>query len=310
MRPSKHLIVICLCFLIAWPIHQSHSYAAKLKIVTTIFPLYEMAKEVAGEKAKVYMLLPPGADPHSFEPRPSDFNKVKEAQLVLMVGAGLDNWVEDIFKALNDSSFHKKILVLSNGAPLIQTAHQHHTEIDPHIWLDFQWDIKFVQKIAQKLSEIDPANTTYFKRNSKAYIQKLKKLDASFRQILAQCSTKTFIVGGHGAFSYLARAYGLKQLSLYGLSPDERPTPKKMVELIKIMRKLGINSIFFEGGVSNKLAKVLSRETGAKIFILHAGASLTKDQLENSVTFIGLMYENLKNLSQGLGCSSSLNSHN
>jgi len=302
VRPimSGGLIPLLLFFFLFWLAPCSY---AKVKIVATIFPLYEMAKEVGGERATVHLLLPPGAEPHSFEPRPSDLRKIAAAQLILMVGAGLDNWLEDLLEAVKNRPLKTKLLRLSDGAPLIKQEHGHdHDAVDPHVWLDFKWDMKFVARLVKELSSLDIENAQYYKQNGDKYIKKLEELDLAFQKGLENCKTRTFVVGGHGAFGYLARAYGLKQLSLYGLSPDARPTPKKMVELAKTMKKLGINTIFFEGTVSSKLAEVLSKETGANISVLYTGASLTRQQIENSVTFISLMYQNLEKLKQGLGC--------
>ncbi len=276
---------------------------ARVRIVATIFPLYEMAMEVGGTKAKVHLLLPPGAEPHSFEPKPSDLREVETAQLILMVGAGLDNWLEDLLEAVKERSAKKVVLRLSDGAPLIKAEHDHHhSAVDPHVWLDFKWDIEFVGKLIEALASLDPDNVTYYKQNGYRYIEKLHALDSAFKKGLEKCKTRTFVVGGHGAFAYLARAYRLRQLSLYGLSPDARPTPKKMVNMAKTMRRLDIGTIFFEGTVSSKLAEVLSKETGAKISTLYTGASLTRQQIENSVSFISLMYTNLESLRLGLGC--------
>ncbi len=300
-RPFS-LFCLFLFFLLA-PFPASSPAMAKVKIVATIFPLYEMAREVGGEKVKVHLLVPPGAEPHSFEPRPSDLRKVASAKLVLMVGAGLDNWVEDILRAVKTPSSGKSILKLGNGAHLINVHHDHHNGgTDPHVWLDFKWNMKFATRLIETLSGMDPDNAAYYAEHGRLYIKRLQALDAAFETGLKECRTRTFVVGGHGAFGYLARAYGLEQLSLYGISSDSRPTPKKMVQLAKKMQKLGITTIFFEGTVSSKLAQVLSRETGAKVSTLYTGASLTKRQIENSTTFISLMYENLKNLRQGLGC--------
>jgi len=132
--------------------------------------------------------------------------------------------------------------------------------------------------------------------------QKLAECDRLFREELAPCKKRTFILGGHAAFGYLARRYGLHQISLYGISPNSRPTPKELVRVVELARKHKIDVIYFEVYVSDDLAKVIAEELGAKTLVLNPAVNLTLKQAESRVTFLEIMYQNLANLKKGLSC--------
>jgi zinc transport system substrate-binding protein len=160
-----------------------------------------------------------------------------------------------------------------------------------------------VEKIEAVLAEVEPASASLFKKNASLYKQKLQVLDEKYKSGLTDCAHRTFIVGGHAAFGYLARRYNLQQVALYGISPDARPTPRKLVEVIEMVRKLGINVIFFEVFISGELARTIAEQVGARTLVLNPGANLTREQLKSGTTFFDIMEKNLENLKSGLGCN-------
>ncbi len=286
------------------------SRATGPKVIATIFPLYDMAKGVAGNQADITLLIPPGANPHSWEPRPSDMVKIQKADLILMVGAGLEPWADKLWHN-NRRSGGPLILQAAAGMHLIVAASDHHDyehngthyRPDPHIWMDFSWDKIVVSRICKALVRINPHEAEVYKKGAREYMARLDQLITAYKNGLSRCRCRDLVVGGHGAFHYLARSFGLKQISLYGISPDARPTPRKMAEVVDLIKNNGIKTIFFEETVSDRLAKVLARETGTKILTLTPGASLTRKQIRKGVSFLDLMYENLDHLQKGLGCA-------
>ncbi len=305
-RMSQILLFFFISLISLFGIFLGPCAAAGPRVIATVFPLYDMAKGVAGDRAEVTLLLPPGANPHSWEPRPSDMINLQKADLIIMVGAGLEPWAHEIIEKKDKD--HPRILKVSDGAPLvILHGHDHEEEnhghgVDPHIWLDFSWDMTIVNRICQTLIELDPEGREVYQRGAQAYKESLDQLIDAYKKGLANCKTRSLVVGGHGAFNYLARAFGLKQVSLYGISPDAQPTPRRMAEVIEIVRREGVKAIFFEETVSDKLARVLARETGARVLTLTPGASLTREQIQAGASFLDLMYENLRHLIEGLGC--------
>jgi zinc transport system substrate-binding protein len=269
---------------------------------------------VAGERGEVSLLVPPGAEIHTWRPRPSDIVRLSSADLFLFIGFNMEPWLQDILEGVQNPNL--KTLEAGQGISLIEKdsargeqeggteqEHEHdHEAEDPHIWLDFQNDQFIIDKIAVALSEIDPDGASIYWRNASVYKQRLQDLDNKYKQGLQTCTHRVFILGGHAAFGYMAKRYGLQQISLYGVSPDAKPTPKKLIEIVELAKKYGIKVIFFDSSLSEELARVLAREIGARILILNPGANLTKEQLKLGKTFFDIMEENLENLKDGLIC--------
>jgi len=277
----------------------------KIKIMTTVFPLLEFARAVAGERGEVSLLLPPGAEVHTWQPRVSDMEKFAALDLLVFIGADLEPWLADILRSVSRPGLRtlevtRGLALLSGNDKSLPRPETH--EMDPHIWLDFGLDQVIVDRIQQRLSEIDPENAADFERAAASYKEKLQWLDAKYRDRLSRCRQKTFIFGGHSAFAYLARRYQLEQIPVYGLSPDAAPTPRQLVDVIGLARKHNIKTIFFETSVSDKLARLIAREVGADTSLLYPGHNLTKEQWRSGMTFLDLMERNLENLRHGLGC--------
>jgi zinc transport system substrate-binding protein len=312
-RIKSFLIVAFVAILIVLQASLLDS-ARKIRIVTSVFPLMEFAQAVCGERGEVHLLVPPGAEIHTWQPRPSDIVRLSSADLFLFIGSTMEPWLQDILDAVQNPNL--RTLEASQGISLItrdstgtghedehEEEHAHETEgVDPHIWLDFQNDQIIIDKIAAALSGLDPEGTSIFRKNAFAYKQRLRALDEKFRESLQECTHKVFILGGHAAFGYMARRYGLRQISLYGMSPDSSPTPKKLIEIVELAKKYKIKVVFFESSVGDELARVLAREVGARTLILNPGANLTKEELELGKTFFDIMEENLENLKDGLIC--------
>jgi zinc transport system substrate-binding protein len=174
--------------------------------------------------------------------------------------------------------------------------------MDPHIWLDPANARLMVENIALALAAKDPANAPLYRTNAARYKQELAALDERFRQGLASCRQRTFLHGGHYAFAYLARRYGLDYLSAYGVSAEAEPTPQKMVALVREMRSHGLRYVFTEELLSPAMAQTVARETGAEVLRLHGLHNVTRDDLERGVSYLSLMEENLKSLRTGLEC--------
>jgi len=283
--------------------------AAKIRIITTVFPLREFAATVAGERAEVRQLLPPGAGVHTWQPRPGDIARLSECDLLLFIGSGLEPWLPDLLKAFPPGRI--RTLEAATGLA-VEGAHEDegpegeeehgHGPLDPHVWLDFELDVRMVGRIADELARIDPAGEPEFAANARLLTARLKKLDVEFRDGLAGCRGRDIVLAGHGAFGYLARRYGLVQTALYGLSPDAQPKPKDLMKAVDFCRRKGIHTIFFENSVPPDLSKTLVREIGGRALVLHAGHNLTRDQQAGGIGFFDLMEENLAALKDGLGC--------
>ena len=283
----------------------------KLKVIASLFPLQEFARKVGGDKVQVVLLLPPGAEAHTWEPKPSDVVRISQADVFIYIGPSLEPWIDKVLRAVQNKKL--RVLEASRGLPLIKaeeaeegTGHSYGSrtpeKMDPHIWLDFALDQKIVEAIAAAFSEIDPPHAAFYKSNAGIYEGQLNELDQKYRQALAKCRHRQILLSGHSALAYLARRYGLQQTALSGISPDAEPTPKKMAGVIETAQKTGIKFIYVEELVNPKLAQALSKEAGVGVLILNEGHNLTPQQVKQKVTFLELMEKNLENLVKGLEC--------
>jgi len=295
-----------LAFLLALAALGAGELEAKVRIMSTVFPLQVFAAAVAGGRGQADLLLPPGSGVHTWQPRPGDIRRLAECDLLLFMGANLEPWLPEVLKAVPGGRI--RTLEATAGLTLLEASDNDeqgaggHGLLDPHAWLDFQIDTRIVRKIADELSLIDPAGRPEFMENADKLAARLGELDGKFRNGLAGCRSRDIVLAGHGAFGYLARRYGLVQTALYGLSPDAQPRPADLMRAVDFCRQRGIRTIFFENSVSPDLSRTLAREIGGRILVLHAGHNLTREQQDRGVDFFELMEENLKNLRDGLGC--------
>jgi zinc transport system substrate-binding protein len=311
------IILLFLILLVLGFYSEDGKAQAKIRVTTSVFPLMEFARAVCGERGDVSLLLPPGAEIHTWRPRPSDMIKISKSDVFIHIGADLEPWLEDVLKSINNPSLRimraiDSVLpeerVENHRASEEEEIHEEHAHehaqgpMDPHIWLDFAIDLRIIENIVELFSQMEPNNRELFKRNAAAYKNKLENYDRKFREDLGLCKKRVFILGGHAAFGYLARRYNLKQISLYGVSPDSKPTPKQLVRVIELAKEFQIDVIYFEAYVSDELAKVIAEEVGAKTLVLYPGANLTLAQTKAKKTFLDIMSQNLANLKKGLSC--------
>lgn len=177
--------------------------------------------------------------------------------------------------------------------------HGHHHEFDPHLWLSPKMAIKEVETIATELMIIDPENKEVYETNKNNYIQKLQELDKEYEEALANVNNKE-IITQHAAFGYLADSYGLNQVPIAGLSPDNEPSAKQLKELKEFAEEHNISTIFFEDNASSKVAETLANELNAKTAVLNTLEGLSEEDEKNGATYISIMEENLKVLKDAL----------
>lgn len=278
----------------------------KLKVVTTLFPLYDFARTVGGDAVEISLLLPPGVEPHSFEPRPEEMMKIAKADIFIYTSSDMEPWAERLVSGVAKGGRPLKVEA-GTGARYIKTSgsggHDHREGArDPHIWLDMDNAALMMDNIAGALAERLPQKAASFKANAASGKEKLKALDARFKAELSNCDTKEFIHGGHFAFAYLADRYNLHYISAYGISADSEPSPKKMVALIETIRQHRLKSVFYEELLSPAVAQTVASETGATLLKLHGIHNLTKEDIDAGVNFTALMEKNLIALKKGLVC--------
>lgn len=297
-------LIALLIFVLVKQNERPSGGAEKITVVTTLFPLYDFAKQIGGDKADVTLLLPPGVEAHSFEPKPSDVRKINEADVFVYTGKFMEPWVSDVLAGVINNNL--TVVDASFGVTLIPAVFHDADEPvgspDPHIWLDFGNDQTIVDNITRAFVEKDPADKDYFEQRAEKYKTALTNLDSEYQSGLANCKNKEIVYGGHYAFGYLAKRYNLTYLAAMGLAPDSEPTAQDLVNLVNQIRQNNIKYVFYEELTSPRIAETLANETGAKLLLLNAAHNVSKNDIQNNVTFIELMEKNLINLKTGLEC--------
>ncbi len=277
-----------------------------IKIVATLYPTYEFARNIAGNLARVELLLPPGVDPHSFEPKPQDIVKIHSSDLFIFTTRAMEPWADNLVKAIQSG---KPIVVdASEGLRFITSepehGHRHEKEetIDPHVWLDLENAQKMAENIYKALVRIDPQNQANYQKNLKNYTSQLAEIDRSYKEQLSNCPKRVFISGGHRTFGYLAQRYNLRYLSAYGISPDSEPSARVLAALTRQVKREGLRHIFFEELISPRVAETIARDTGAELLQLRGAHNISREEFSKAITFVSIMKDNLQNLKKGLQC--------
>jgi zinc transport system substrate-binding protein len=276
--------------------HGEQNTKKKVQVVTSFYPMYDFTKNVAGDYADIVTLIPPGVEPHDWEPKIKDMEMIQQADVFVYNGAGMEGWVHNVLGSITNNKL--KVVEASKGIPLLQGTEKG-TSWDPHVWLDPVLAQKQVLAIEQALEQADPIHKVAYKKNAEAYIGKLQDLDKEYKQVAAAAKQKEFVTQ-HAAFSYLAREYGLQQIPIEGLSPEQEPTPVQMADIIQLAKEHHVKTIFFETLTSPKVADTVAREIGAKTAVLNPIEGLTDQEKAEHIDYLAVMKNNLEALKKSL----------
>lgn len=266
-------------------------------ILTTFTVLADMAQNVAGDKAIVESITKAGAEIHGYEPTPSDLRRGQSADLILDNGLNLERWAERFY-----NSFPKvDRLTLSDGIqPINITEDSYQGKPNPHAWMSPQNALIYVENIRKALGKIDPANAATYDANAQAYSQQIQALDAKLKQAIAVIPPdKRYIVSCEGAFSYIARDYGLKEVYIWSVNAEQQATPKQIEKVIEVVKANKIPTVFCESTVSDKAMQQVVKETGAKYGgVFYVDSLSPPDGL--TPTYLKLLEYNINTLIKGL----------
>lgn len=266
----------------------------KISVVTTIYPIYDFVKNIAGDKAEVINLVPAGMEPHDFELSTGDMQLMEQAEMFLYNGAGMEHFVDKTLDSLSNDE-----LVVVEAAAKITPIQAEDGDQDPHTWLSVQNAIQEAEAIKDAFVNMDTENADYYEANFETYKEELEQLDLKYRAELTDLSRDTIVVA-HEAFGYLCQEYGLKQEAVEGLTADSEPDSARMKEIIDFCKAEDIKIIFFEELVSPKVANAIASETGAETMVLNPIEGLTSEQEDAGLDYIGLMEQNLEALKKAL----------
>lgn len=290
----------------------------RLKIVTSIYPMYDFTKKIVEDKAYVENIIPIGTQSHGWEPTPNDIIKLNDADMFIYNGAGMEPWVDDVLNSINNDDLI--VVEASKGVELIESTHDHshedehdhnheddeddhhghsHGKYDPHVWISLKNSALEMKNIKNAVSEKDVDNKEFYEQNFAKYEEILVNMDNDFSQKASNFASK-YIVVSHEAFGYLCEDYRLEQVGIEGIYADSEPNPQKMKEIIDFIKENKVRVVFYESSDKQKVAKAVADEAGIGIALLNPFETLTKEQIDNGEDYISVMQNNFDELEKAL----------
>lgn len=253
---------ICLLSCVLTMFSVSHAYASeKFRVITTFTIISDMAKNVAGDAAEVSSITKAGAEIHEYQPTPGDIKRAQNAQLILSNGLNLELWFNRFYQHLSGVP---EVIVSEGVKPMGITEGPYTGKPNPHAWMSAENAQIYVDNIRDALMKYDPSNAATYKKNAENYKAKIRQTVSPLRDALAKIpADKRWLVSSEGAFSYLARDNGLKELYLWPINADQQGTPKQVRKVIDAIKMHHIPAVFSESTVSDKPARQVARESGA-----------------------------------------------
>lgn len=281
--------------------------SSKPQIVTSIFPVYEIVREVAGEQADVHLMVGASEDAHHYEPSAKSILLVNEADAFIYSSDEMEFWASDMLKVVENETLHT--IELAEGLDLeIESADEHdeheteddhdghdHGNIDPHIWLDPVAMAEQIPMLIETLAEIDPDGASSYQENGTKLAADLEELDAAFRASFQEATKRSFVVQ-HKAFGHLAKRYNLTQMSVGGLSTEVEPNPKDLIKIIEFVEENDTEVIFYQSGDTSAVAETISAETAADFSVLYDLENKPEGIEESGNIYLKAMYHNLEEL--------------
>lgn len=290
----------------------------KLTVYTTIYPLEYFAERIGGDTVNVESIMPAGTDEHTYEPTTKTILKLAEADLFLYNGLNLEPFTEKVEETLTGEDV--KIVNIGEHVDVEMDSHEGHSHedehmreeeitegshehdhggVDPHIWIDPMLAIGMASVVKDELVTLNPDGKGTYNENFKLLKTDLETLDENFHMMTEAAAHKEILVS-HAAYGYWEESYGIKQLSIAGLSSTEEPSQKELKEIAETATKHDIKYVIFEQNITPKVAKVIQNEIGADSLRLHNLSTLTKEDIENGEDYFSIMEQNMETLKTAL----------
>ncbi|HCQ73726.1 MAG TPA: zinc ABC transporter substrate-binding protein [Clostridiales bacterium] len=298
-------ILLCLCLMLcgctAEP-EKPHD-ETKLQIVCTSFPAYDFAREIAGDRAELTLLIKPGSEVHSYEPTPKDMIRIQESDLFICNGGESEQWAETLITPkLNTIYMMDCVDTVEESADGIYNAEDGEPELDEHVWTSPLNAIKISEEICNALCKLDTDNAEAYKTNFAAYKAQLMALDREFRQVIKNSGKHTLVFADRFPMRYFALEYGLDCYAAFpGCSSETEPSAKTVAYLIDRVREDKIPAVLYMEFSNQKMADVICEDTGCKKLPFYSAHSVSAEQFEQGVSYLDLMRINLNSLKEALG---------
>ena len=304
----------------------------KLKIVTTIFPEYDITRAIAKDKVDLELMIKPGVDVHSFTPTPQDIKTVQNSDIFVYGGTEHDKWVENLTKSIDMKN--KKVVKLVDGIQQLEEEsvdgmkHEHHhddkkedehnhdhkhekedehnhkgeeKELDPHYWTSPKNAIQMVKTITNAFVEKDPDNAEFYKENAENYIKQLEGVDKELHDVVNNAKIKQVVIADRFPFRYLFKDLGLEYRALFsGCSVESTASAGQIKKMVDYVKENKIPVVYHIEMGKGELAETVAKNSGAKVKLLHSIHTVTKEDFDKGITYIDLMKQNVEALKEGL----------
>lgn len=305
------ILVVSLLIFFASP-DTSKTETNKIKVIATIFPNYDFAKQIGKDKVEVKLLLQSGVESHTYEPSPKDMIDIEKSDIFVYTGNEFEPWAENILESINseikivDTSKNIKLINkeefeehYENSEILEEHHEEHHDEssYDSHIWLNPENAITMIDEIVSNFCEIDPENAKYYTDNADTYKEQIIALNSKYEEMIENSIRKEIAFAGEFSYSYFIERYNLGFVSVYNnCGEGEDPSIAKVKSVIDYINHHNLPVVFYEELSEGTVAKMIGEETNAKSMVFYTihNADLEKD------TYVSLMNENFRNLKEAL----------
>ena len=297
----KRILPILMCLLLIGCTNPpKKADSGKLKIVTTIFPLYDFARAVCGDKAEITLLIDPGTEVHSFDPKPSDVMDIYNANLFIYIGGESETWVDALLKEKNTPALsliqHVKLSCEEEHSHSHHHAHSH----DEHIWTSPENARMMVQKIAEKVSSVDSENSEFYTQNSLNYCQKITNAENRIKAAVENSPNNFILVADRFPYKYFAEYFGIEYEAAFGgCAASTDISLKVMMRLVDTVTEKNLTCAYYTELSNRNIANALAEETGIKLYKLNSAHNVTAEEFKSGITYVDLMEENATALEKG-----------
>lgn len=302
----KKIMIYLLSLFLLTGCTTSITESNKLSIVTTIFPQFDFVREIARDNVEITMLLSPGEESHSYEPTPQDIKAIQNCDLFIYVGGENDVWVENILDSLDTIPDTLKFVdcvdtVNEESVEGMFERSEDEEAIDEHVWTSPTNAIKIVEKITELLTSKDIDNKDIYIENSNNYISELEELYNAFKEVIDNGVRNTIVFGDRFPFRYLADEYGLEYYAAFpGCSSENEPSAATIAYLINKVKDEDIPVVFTIELSNQNIANAIAEATNAQVLTFYSCHNVTKDQFNEGVSYLDMMWENVESLKTAL----------
>lgn len=303
------ILLLCLALSLAACGEVAEEPDAPVSIVTTVFPAWDFARQIAGDRANVILLVPPGAESHSFEPTAKDMLRIQECTLFFCNGGESEAWVEELLEEQPVETLRMLDCVDAleeeekEGMQRIREEQEEEgPEYDEHVWTSPVNAERICEALCERLCALDPEGETEYRRNLDRYREELQKLDLAFRDAVRAGKHRTLVFADRFPVRYFVEEYGLDYFAAFpGCADDTEPAARTVAFLIDRVRQEQLPAVFYIEFSNEKMAQVIAEDTGCETLLFHSCHNVSAEDLERDVSYLKLMWGNVHALKEALG---------